>query len=136
MLTLNDSIIMNGELLGCLILEYVQADRAESSSVRLLLGWISSQDLLNTKKEADVVSSTVLFEQSQQNKTFALFSSFLNLQETQRKTKENTGRKHKKESTKEGRDETEIIERDAKKIRESIRDAQIASGSGRRCRVR
>jgi hypothetical protein len=44
--------------------------------------------------------------------------SFLTLQETQRKTKENSGRKHQKESTKEGRAETEIIERDAEKVRE------------------
>lgn len=38
---------------------------------------------------------------------------FLILQETQRKTKENSRRKHQKEITKEGRAETKITERDA-----------------------
>lgn len=45
-------------------------------------------------------------------------NNFLTLQETERKTKENSGRKHKKESPKEGRAEAEINERDAEEIRE------------------
>jgi hypothetical protein len=50
--------------------------------------------------------------------------------------KETAERKHKKESTKVGRDEAEIPERDAEKIRESIRDGKNAGRSGTRCRVR
>ena len=42
--------------------------------------------------------------------------------------KETAGRKHKKESTKDGRD--------ALKIRESIRDGKNEGRSGTRCRVR
>jgi hypothetical protein len=70
------------------------------------------------------------------NKSFMSLSIFFNSQETQRKTKETTGRKHKKESTKDGRDETEIPKRDAEKIRESVRDANNAGRSGTRYRVR
>jgi len=66
----------------------------------------------------------------------SLSTFLLNLQETQRKTKETTGRKHKEESTKDGTDETEIPEGDAEKIRESIRDAKNTGRSGARCRVR
>jgi len=70
-------------------------------------------------KETSVVTGAALFGEIKQNKSCtSLSTSFLNLQETQRKTKETTGRKHKKESTKGGRDETEIPERDAEKIGE------------------
>jgi hypothetical protein len=116
MLTLNDSVIMNDELQGCLVLEYVWGETAESRPVTLTITWVDFKPESPKYKEAGVVTSAVLFGEIQQNRMFVLFSYFLNLQETQRKTKENTGRKHTKESTKQGRDETEIIERDAEKI--------------------
>jgi hypothetical protein len=71
-------------------------------------------------KEEGVVTGAVLFGEIKQNKSCTSLSTFFfNLQETQRKVKETTGRKHKKESIKDGRDETEIPEWDAEKIRES-----------------
>jgi hypothetical protein len=72
-----------------------------------------------------------------QSKNCTSVSTFIsNLLETQRKMKETTGRKHKKERTKDGRDEAEIPGRDALKFRESIRDGKIAGRCGTRYRVR
>jgi hypothetical protein len=100
--------------------------------------WYSSICIKGLSKIRLVDIWAEILRQDQQNSEFIKIDLyaiiiFLTLQETQRKTKENSGRKHQKESTKEGRAETKVIERDAEKVRERIGDAQSAGRSEARC---
>jgi len=101
MLALNDSIIVNDELWGCLIVEYVYGD-SKSTPVRLTITWMDFRPRYPKYKEAGVVTGAVLFGEIKQNISCTSLSTFFseftgnskkNERDYRKKTQE---RKHKR----------------------------------------